>query len=505
MSNRRSNNGNNDSSEDEFEGESQHHLNHSAPWHGVAPLEDPNLHPHHLHSHHRHFDYNHPPIVDTYPTPQHSLVPAAATPGTASSGASAGLPFPSFGPARLKQEEEDDNDDESDEDRKPAAREDRGGEEEAKDPSLSHPRRNHSISNDPYVDPSVGLSSFDDVVDEGTHGPFGVAGYNAAEEYELQESAGFAYAAPAPMYAPPVRQAYPPSQRPSPHLSFVIGGGNRFDQQQPHQRAGYSPATRAHVNAVTSNPSVARLPSPPENVARLPPREEPHHRPALPRAAHHGFGPPPPGGFQPTEAELAAAPTPRARKAIFTWYERLNELIEYKEEHGDCVVPQKYEENRQLGIVSSAVLEGYCRFCVSPEWNLTTRTLPFLLPQWVNKQRMEKKFLDDDRKTSMTPERKALLEKIGFQWAKRKGNHSWYEKYNELIEYKRIFGNCDVATKFGPNPALGRWVSTQRSEYKKFHQSARGSKHMTQEKIDKLDRIGFKWEMLPSRSSSDED
>jgi len=116
---------------------------------------------------------------------------------------------------------------------------------------------------------------------------------------------------------------------------------------------------------------------------------------------------------------------------------------------------------------------------------------------------MEKKFLDDGSKTSMTKERKALLESVGFQWAKRKGNHSWYEKYNELIEYKNRFGNCDVATKFGPNPALGRWVSTQRSEYKKFHH--RGSKHMNQEKIDKLNRIGFKWEMLPSRSSSDED
>jgi len=355
MNNRRSNNGN-DSSEDEFEGESHH--NHSAPWHGVAPLEDPNLHPHHLHSHHRHFDYNQPPIVDTYPTPQHSLVPAATTPGTASSGASAALPFPSFGPGKLKQEEEEDNDDESDEDRKPAASEDHGGDkEEAKDPLPSHPRRNHSISNDPYVDPSVGLNSFDDDVDEGTHGPFGVAGYHAAEEYELQESAGFAYAAPAPMYAPPVRQAYPPPQRSNPHLSFVIGGGNRFDRQLPLQRARYSPATRAYANAVTSNPSVARLPSPPDNVARLPPPEEPRHRPALPRAAHHGFGPPA-GGFQPTEAELSAAPTPRARKAIFTWYERLNELIEYREEHGDCVVPQKYEENRQLGIVSSALLKG---------------------------------------------------------------------------------------------------------------------------------------------------
>ena len=77
------------------------------------------------------------------------------------------------------------------------------------------------------------------------------------------------------------------------------------------------------------------------------------------------------------------------------------------------------------------------------------------------------------------------------------------EKYHELREYKNQHGNCDVATKYSPNPALGRWVSTQRSEYKKFRDGT--SKHMTQEKINKLNRLGFKWEMLPNRSNSSSD
>ena len=117
---------------------------------------------------------------------------------------------------------------------------------------------------------------------------------------------------------------------------------------------------------------------------------------------------------------------------------------------------------------------------------------------------MEKKFLDEGHdKTSMTAHRQALLESVGFQWAKRKGEHSWHQKYHELQEYKAHVGNCDVPTKYGPNPALGRWVSTQRSEYKKFR--AGRAKHMTQGKIDLLNRLGFKWDMLPSRSNSDED
>lgn len=118
---------------------------------------------------------------------------------------------------------------------------------------------------------------------------------------------------------------------------------------------------------------------------------------------------------------------------------------------------------------------------------------------------MEKKAFDKGEKTSMTEERKSMLNAIGFVWAKLKGEHSWREKYNELRLYKTQVGNCDVATKYGPNPALGRWVSTQRSEYKKFNDGV--SKHLTQQKIDALNLIGFKWEMLPSRGEggADED
>jgi Helicase associated domain len=115
---------------------------------------------------------------------------------------------------------------------------------------------------------------------------------------------------------------------------------------------------------------------------------------------------------------------------------------------------------------------------------------------------MEKKFLDDGKRSSMTEVKQRNLESIGFKWAKRKGNVSWEIKYRELKEYSERHGNCNVPTKYSQNPALGRWVSTQRSEFKKFQQGR--SKHMSREKVDKLTAIGFKWEMLQQRSESDD-
>lgn len=102
----------------------------------------------------------------------------------------------------------------------------------------------------------------------------------------------------------------------------------------------------------------------------------------------------------------------------------------------------------------------------------------------------------------MTQRKIQLLESMDFQWAKRKGDTAWMQKFNELREYHREKGDCDVPTKYAPNPALGRWVSTQRSEYKKWLDN--NSKHMTMERINKLNKIGFRWEMLPAnRSRSD--
>lgn len=107
---------------------------------------------------------------------------------------------------------------------------------------------------------------------------------------------------------------------------------------------------------------------------------------------------------------------------------------------------------------------------------------------------MEKKFMDEGKRSSMTAAKIRHLESIGFKWAKRKGQISWDLKYSELCAFYRHHLHCDVPTKFGENRALGRWVSTQRSEFKKYQQGR--SKQMTRERIDKLNQLNFKWEIL---------
>ena len=65
---------------------------------------------------------------------------------------------------------------------------------------------------------------------------------------------------------------------------------------------------------------------------------------------------------------------------------------------------------------------------------------------------------------------------------------------NELLVYKAKHGNCHVPTKYKDNTALGRWVSTQRADYKKY-QEGMSKTSMNEEKIRRLEGIGFAWFM----------
>jgi len=116
---------------------------------------------------------------------------------------------------------------------------------------------------------------------------------------------------------------------------------------------------------------------------------------------------------------------------------------------------------------------------------------------------MEKKFLDDGKRSSMTQDRILQLEKLGFAWAKRKGDFSWNSKFDELCEYQRLHNSVDVPTKYSKNKALGRWVSTQRSQYKLW--KAGQKSHMNESRYQRLVSLNFKFDMIKYPAAQEEE
>ena len=58
-----------------------------------------------------------------------------------------------------------------------------------------------------------------------------------------------------------------------------------------------------------------------------------------------------------------------------------------------------------------------------------------------------------------------------------------------------------MPSRYAENPQLGRWVSYQRQQYNKFQQDPSTSQ-MTQERIERLESIGFEWNGRSSKSNA---
>ena len=117
-----------------------------------------------------------------------------------------------------------------------------------------------------------------------------------------------------------------------------------------------------------------------------------------------------------------------------------------------------------------------------------------LLGKWVARQRYA--YLNPDRSSArVTPERKALLDKLGMVWEKY---DPWQERYDLALAYKTEHGNLEIPSvyKTADGVWLGSWVSRQRQALNS------GSSALSSERR-KLLRTLFKGERRPSDPAAD--
>ena len=147
------------------------------------------------------------------------------------------------------------------------------------------------------------------------------------------------------------------------------------------------------------------------------------------------------------------------------WMSLYDVAAAYYHEHGNLNVPSEY---------------------VTPDG--------VLLGKWVARQRYA--YLNPDRSSArVTPERKALLDKLGMVWEKY---DPWQERYDLALAYKTEHGDLEIPSvyKTADGVWLGSWVSRQRQALNS------GSNALSSERR-KLLRILFKGERRPSDPAAD--
>lgn len=108
---------------------------------------------------------------------------------------------------------------------------------------------------------------------------------------------------------------------------------------------------------------------------------------------------------------------------------------------------------------------------------------------WASEQRKRINLMRQGRKTSMTEERRERLESLGFPRNVRED--AWNIKYAELRAFKSRHGTCLVPKCGSEDQALGAWVAKQRCHYSLMQRGK--AMAMTEERKDKLKRLGFTW------------
>ena len=190
----------------------------------------------------------------------------------------------------------------------------------------------------------------------------------------------------------------------------------------------------------------------------------------------------------------------------YVWNRRYDELIKFKNENGHCDVPQS---NKEIGPWCATQRTLYKKHKLSQNkidklnsikflwevidyrWNKSydeliefkkhNENFPQInekLGKWCFRQRQCYK------KNKLSQDKIDKLNVVEFIWGII--DSWWVENYNELVEFKKQNGHCNVPAR---PTKLGLWCSNQRKR----------KLSLSQDQIDKLDILGFIWEPHDSK------
>ncbi|CAJ1949677.1 unnamed protein product [Cylindrotheca closterium] len=172
----------------------------------------------------------------------------------------------------------------------------------------------------------------------------------------------------------------------------------------------------------------------------------------------------------PTPLDLSKIPVVVGNKTFSdiqaaSWTKKYKEFLAFKEFYGHTAVPHFYTPNLKLS-------------------------------RWVKRQRYQYKLRLNKLASTMTDDRITLLNEAGFIWDSH--TNVWMERYRELSNFVKKHGHSGVTStrKSKKHCCLAAWVKHQRRQYKLMKMGC--PSHMSPDRIDLLNKIGFQWFIRPS-------
>ncbi len=156
------------------------------------------------------------------------------------------------------------------------------------------------------------------------------------------------------------------------------------------------------------------------------------------------------------------------------WEDRLRQLQEYKEQHGDLLIPIRYKPSN-LGKFVHNTREQYKLF---------------------HKQTPE----GYKKKCSLTASRIHQLEELGFCWTterSKRQNDDWQKRLHQLKDFREKHGHCMVPHGYPEDPSFAEWIHRQRTSYNSLVKDEENGtltatvNPMMRERFQQLKKLGF--------------
>jgi hypothetical protein len=176
---------------------------------------------------------------------------------------------------------------------------------------------------------------------------------------------------------------------------------------------------------------------------------------------------------KPTKIKLSDEQIERLNDAGFKWSlrkansgfdEHFNDLMAFKAKYGHCNVSQNGED-ASLG-------------------------------QWCSQLRVSYKKMQNKQKprAKLAHAQIQCLTDAGFKWSLTPIK-SFDERFNDLMAFKAKYGHCHVSER-GEDASLGKWCGQLRVSYKKKMQNKqKPRKKLSDEQIQRLNDVNFKWSL----------
>jgi hypothetical protein len=180
------------------------------------------------------------------------------------------------------------------------------------------------------------------------------------------------------------------------------------------------------------------------------------------------------------------------------WEGRFMEVQDFKKAHGHCIIGPKYDSSLNDWVKNQR--KAYRNFMNLLKADNDRKMAAREDPEGKVPPELDKEYERLSKKKPMIDAHRVVrLQMIDFEFCivDLTPDEAWDRQHKALLDFKEQHGHTRVSRNYKENPKLACWVKHQRRHMTKKLAGVPGGEPLSQDRIERLDAIGFEWRLKP--------